>query len=126
MRRFWVSWWSTNSMNAGCTKPPFDFWVSGERYPEDRLPELSLCAHLDGEDQAEVWQLVERHFPDYEKRFIIPKPADWTPDGDRFEPIVHLSSPRLSELDREFLAAMGEMVRLTCEAFGVPSRLFPK
>jgi hypothetical protein len=31
MTRFWVSWWTGNYADEGCTEPPFHFWVTGYR-----------------------------------------------------------------------------------------------
>lgn len=86
MSRYWVSWWSGNYADEGCTKPPFKFWNSGtrDRANPDR-DECSLCAVIDqAGGVAEVLSLVRFHFPDAEQRFCEPKPDDWQP-GDRFQ-----------------------------------------
>lgn len=110
MARFWVSWWSGNYYDEGCSKPPFEFWVSGQRErpnsglspeniklfesieDEDKAYEfldeygrddVSICAVIDAADIDAVWNLVSEHFPDYDSRFCDVKPADFTP-GSRF------------------------------------------
>ncbi len=45
--------------------------------------DCTICAVVDAEDEAAVWELVKKHFPDYEQRFIEVHPSDWAP-GDRF------------------------------------------
>lgn len=89
MTRFWVSWWSGNYADEGCTRPPFKFWVSGQRVrmvdgrEDDERDECSICAVIDAETEAEVWILVTRHFPDQTPRFCEVRLADWVP-GSRF------------------------------------------
>lgn len=84
MNRYWVSWWSTNSLNAGCTKPPFHFWETGQRTFYGHLPEYSFCAVVGAEDNVAAVTLVQHHFPDKSLRFCDAKPADWSPSGHRF------------------------------------------
>ena len=84
--RFWASWWSGNYEDEGCTKPPFKFWVSGQREranddPGSERDECSLCAVIDAEDDLAVWNLVKAHFPDYKERFCDPRADDWQPGG---------------------------------------------
>jgi hypothetical protein len=83
--RYWVSWWSGNYADEGCTKPPFKFWSSGSRYraEDDERDECSLCAVIDAADDLDVWRLVKQHFPDCEERFCDEKELGWKP-GDRF------------------------------------------
>ena len=87
MKRYWVSWWSGYYEKDGCTKPPFQIWVSGER---DRINDngvmkndLSICAVIDAENENQIWDAVGKYFPDYEKRFIDEAKADFSP-GNRF------------------------------------------
>lgn len=110
MSRFWVSWWTGNYEDEGCTTPPFNYWTTGQRsrvndgLTEDQLKTLSslwveedydnfidkfakddcsICAVIDAENEDAVWDLVEKYFPDYEQRFAEIKPDDYTP-GSRF------------------------------------------
>ncbi len=90
MQRHWISWYSGNYADEGCTKPPFQFWCSGtrERNGNDDRNEQILCAVVDcighPDDHAkDIRQALKRHFPDFTERFIEPKEKDWTP-GDRF------------------------------------------
>lgn len=83
--RYWVSWWTGNYADEGCTKPPFDSMVSGERQRRDQGNDQSHCMLFDCDPANEVamTDLVEKHFPDAEFRFIERKPDDYEP-GDRF------------------------------------------
>ena len=85
MKRFWVSWWSGYYEDEGCTKPPFQVWISGqrERGTSDDRDQVSICAVIDAESPEQVWQAVKKYFPDYEERFCNPVEADYVP-GDRF------------------------------------------
>jgi hypothetical protein len=111
MKRFWVSWWTGNYADEGCTKPPFKFWVSGQkerlkyglsekmyaRYlkliqkiistdnflDKHARDDCSICAVIDAESETDVWKLVSKHFPDHVQRFCEEKALDWKP-GDRF------------------------------------------
>jgi hypothetical protein len=111
MTCYWVSWWSGNYADEGCTAPPFKFWTSGQRdrpnhglneeqqkivaqmYDEDEYDEFlneharddcSLCAVIDAESEDAVWQLVQKHFPDFSQRFCEKRAPDFTP-GSRFQ-----------------------------------------
>ena len=86
MPRYWVGWWSGNYADEGCTKPPFKFWVSGQRErandgPESKRDECSLCAVIDAENELAVEKLVAAHFPDYKMRFCEARPDDFVPDS---------------------------------------------
>ena len=110
MKRFWTSWYSGNYADEGCTKPPFEFWVSGQKERQnyglsDELYEqyskimseakadkfldkhskddCSICAVIDAENEDEVWKLVAIHFPDYDQRFCDEREKDFNP-GSRF------------------------------------------
>lgn len=110
MTRYWVSWYSGNYEDEGCTKPPFTFWVSGQCFREndgltpeqkefadqiededeydDYLDEHSrddctICALIDAPSEEAIWEVVVKHFPDYRQRFIEERAADYLP-GDRF------------------------------------------
>lgn len=113
MQRYWVSWWSGNYEDEGCTVPPFQFWVSGqkerpdygltpEEYQhycnletdeemEDYLNEksrddCSLCACIDANSEDQIWEAVARHYPDYEPRFCEEREKDYNPSiGGRFQ-----------------------------------------
>jgi len=97
MQRWWVSWWSGYYADEGCTEPPFQVWISGYR-DRDNAPEhcptcgldtkrdrdeCSICAVIDAESEKQIWEVVAKHFPDYEERFCTPKEQDFEP-GDRF------------------------------------------
>lgn len=91
MNRYWASWWSGNYEDEGCTKPPFNFWNSGQRDrrnadPESERDECSLCAIIDAEDENTVEAMIRKHYPDYQMRFCQPKASDWQPASDRFPP----------------------------------------
>ena len=83
--RYWVSWWSGNYADEGCTKPPFQFWNSGERARagNDKKTDCSLCAVIDAPIEAVVWATINKHFPDMQERFCERKKDDFRP-GDRF------------------------------------------
>jgi len=88
MKRFWISWWSGNYEDEGCTKPPFQFWVSGQRDrdnddSESERDECAICAVIDANSEEEIWPVVKKHFPDYEPRFCTEKRPDYVPN-DRF------------------------------------------
>jgi hypothetical protein len=96
MTRYWVSWWSGNYEDEGCTKPPFQFWVSGQRergMDEDR-DEESICAVIDSESSEDIESLIAKHFPDYEMRFCEERASDWEP-GDRFP--KHQADDKISD-----------------------------
>ena len=89
LRRFWVSWYSGNYADEGCTRPPYTFWSSGsaDRYVNGQLDtvrdELTLCAVIDAETADAVWPQIRRYFPDYRERFCEEKAGDFMP-GERF------------------------------------------
>lgn len=77
IKRFWVSWWTAYERDEPTL---FQSWVSGASGDGSKI---SICAVIDAESERLVWGAVKYHFPDYEERFCIEKPTDWTP-GDRF------------------------------------------
>lgn len=81
--RYWVSWWSGNYADEGCTTPPFQFWNSGERERNDERTDCSLCAVIDAPVEAVVWAAINKYFPDMRERFCERRADDWKP-GDRF------------------------------------------
>lgn len=110
MTRYWVSWYSGNYEDEGCTAPPFTFWVSGQcERPNYGLSEeeyatweaiedgdesdeylnthardtCTICALIDAPSEEEIWKVVAKHFPDYEYRFCEERATDYTV-GDRF------------------------------------------
>ncbi len=88
MTRFWVSWWSGYYESEGCTEPPFQVWISGARLRSEdaedtEKDDVSICAVIDAENEEQIWEVVGKHFPDYESRFCNHKESDWQP-GDRF------------------------------------------
>jgi hypothetical protein len=84
-KRYWVSWWSGNYASEGCTKPPFQTWVSGSRDRDNANggDELSLCAVVDTDNAASIEPVIARYYPDYDLRFVDERDHDWVP-GDRF------------------------------------------
>jgi len=86
MARYWASWWSGNYADEGCTAPPFEFWVSGQRERRDggEKDDCSICAVIDAEDEDAVEGLIKNHFPDYEMRFCELRASDFFPSPDRF------------------------------------------
>ncbi|TCL39973.1 hypothetical protein EV210_101173 [Anaerospora hongkongensis] len=86
MQRFWASWYSGNYADEGCTKPPFKFWISGysDRNDDSGRDDCAICAVIDATDEEAVWRVVEKHFPDFKKRFCDKKEADYVPGG-RFQ-----------------------------------------
>ena len=88
MNRYWVSWWSGYYADEGCSEPPFELWISGQRFRENEDPdserdECSICAVIDAENEDDIWKSVAKHFPDYEERFCELRDQDFVP-GDRF------------------------------------------
>lgn len=112
MARYWISWYSGYYADEGCTTPPFQVWITGSRQrPNEGLtPELharyqallladedeadeflnehskdtaTICAMVDAKSEDEIWQVVGKHFPDYERRFLEPQKDDAV-TGDRF------------------------------------------
>lgn len=108
MKRFWVSWYSGNYEDEGCTAPPFKFWVTGQIDRENNglTPDLlakyeritdeieadkfleqnsrddcSICAVIDSENEDDVWELVLKHFPDYKPRFCEIRDSDFQPNN---------------------------------------------
>ena len=113
MNRYWISWYSGNYEDEGCTEPPFQFWTSGYRsrpqhglsdenfvlynhllkkdedIAEDFLNEhtrdtCTLCAMVDAESEDEIWAAVAKYFPDWEYRFCELQDSRVAVTGDRF------------------------------------------
>lgn len=111
MNRYWISWYSGNYADEGCTKPPFQFWTSGyrarenyglteEQYTEylkiadeDEGGEFldtysrdtcTLCAMVDAENEDQIWEAVAKYFPDQEYRFCELQTDPAATTGDRF------------------------------------------
>ncbi len=89
MNRYWVSWYSGNYADEGCTKPPFKFWNTGYRdrknkSGQEERTECSLCAVIDAVNEKEIWKIVKQYFPDYKFRFCEEKENNYTPNEDRF------------------------------------------
>lgn len=83
MKRYWVSWWSGEFEEDGCTPPPFRLMMfcTGHR-GEDDAGQFSLCLLVESQSADDVWQMILRHYPDAELRF-----CDETAEGlesDRF------------------------------------------
>jgi hypothetical protein len=83
MIRHWVSWWSGNYQDEGCTAPPFQVWVSGSRFRDtnDDRDEQSLCAVIDADSEQAIKETVAKHYPDYEMRFCNPVADDFQPSN---------------------------------------------
>ena len=111
MNRYWVSWYSGNYADEGCTKPPFQFWVSGHRSRENNgltdekyaeylkiidederyefldthsRDDCTICAMIDAEDEDQIWEAVSKYFPDQEYRFCELQKDPAAKTGDRF------------------------------------------
>lgn len=82
-KRFWVSWWSGYYEDEGCTQPPFQLWISGERSRADDLTEISIVSVIDAESEEQIWGAVKKHFPDMQPRFCEQTAPDYKP-GKRF------------------------------------------
>jgi len=48
-------------------------WASEYGYV---MSDASICAHIQAESEEQVWEIVGKHFPDYEFRFIDEVPMD--------------------------------------------------
>lgn len=110
MKRFWVSWFSGNYEDEGCTEPPFTYWTTGstdrdnngltaeqlevasqiidedeyDRYMDEHSRnDCSICALIDANDEKEIWEVVSKHFPDYKFRFCEEREPNHIP-GNRF------------------------------------------
>ena len=86
VNRYWVSWWSGLYEDEGCSKPPFQVWVSGYRERRSGAKdqdECSMCAVIESDSKDEIWEVVEKYYPDYEERFCEERESDFVP-GDRF------------------------------------------
>lgn len=112
MNRYWISWWSGYYEEEGCTDPPFQIWISGQKEREDdglnkeqlemlskiqdsdeydaflnqySKDDCSICACVDAESEEDIWKVVAHHFPDYEPRFCELENTDYDPSiGGRF------------------------------------------
>ena len=83
MKRFWVSWWSGNYADEGCTKPPFQFFVTGyrDRNDDSGKDDCSICAWIEAPSEQSVLDVIQVHFPDYEARFINEVESDFVPNN---------------------------------------------
>ena len=83
MTRYWVSWYSGNYADEGCTAPPFTYFTSGyrDRNDDSERDDCTICALIEAEDTKDIWELVEKHFPDYQERFCDECEADWIPNN---------------------------------------------
>lgn len=83
MQRYWVSWWSGNYADEGCTKPPFRPFVSG--YKDSQKDEdkdlCSFCTLMEAKSEDDIWKLVDKHYPDYEERFCELVADDYMPNN---------------------------------------------
>ena len=99
MTRYWVSWYSGYYTDEGCSKPPFQVWISGTAERRSHLPQkfenfegdeednvkddCTICAMIDAESEEDIWKVVEKHFYDYDPRFCTEEEPDAVP-SDRF------------------------------------------
>ena len=111
MAKFWISWYSGGYKDEGCKEePPFQYWwtgqrdrpnygLSAEKYAEYLLiddedegdafldehgrSDGTACALVEANNEAEIWPVISRYFPDYTFRFCEERDADYVP-GDRF------------------------------------------
>ena len=108
MKRYWISWWSGYYADEGCTRPPFQVWISGYKEREHhgltpeqlaesikldnedkyfayldkyRKDDASICALVDAKNEEEIWETISKHFPDYKIRFCEEKDLDFTPSN---------------------------------------------
>lgn len=81
LRRYWVSWYSTNHIKHECTKPPFQFWVSGSCPDQYGIDQLTLCAVIECDDPNLIPAGISKHFPDAVMRFVEPVGGDWMPSS---------------------------------------------
>jgi len=111
MNRYWVSWYSGNYSDEGCSAPPFQFWTSGYRsrpryglndelytqllkinneeerqdfLDENSRDDCTICAMVDAENEDEIWRAVTKYFPDQEYRFCELQVDPTAASGDRF------------------------------------------
>lgn len=123
--RYWVSWYSGYYADEGCTKPPFEVWVSGHHNRDggDR-DDCSICAVLDAESETQVWYIVAKYFPDYKQRFCNEVTTVWKP-GNRFiqdeslekgdELIVKEATQAWAQAERQYMKAVND----ACQEAGV-------
>lgn len=83
--KFWAGWYSGYYADEGCTKPPFEVWVTGYRpRPRGERDDCTICAVIEAENEVSVWEIVSQYFTDFLERFCEPKPDDWEPPLPRF------------------------------------------
>lgn len=93
MQKYWISFYSGYYEDEGCSKPPFQVWMSGQCERRTHLPQVFengyekddgiWCALVESHNTENIWKTVEKHFPDYEERFCHEVESDWIPN-DRF------------------------------------------
>ena len=93
MKKYWISFYSGYYSDEGCSKPPFQVWISGVSSRRSHLPQFdfhfqkkddcSICALVEANSIDEIWKSVKKHFPDYEERFCDEVGDDYKP-SDRF------------------------------------------
>lgn len=110
MKRFWVSFWTGNEKEEGCSKPPFKYCISdsrnfnrvclskkdfetSKRLSGDELEEfiykhsrqeVSVCCVIDEKNEDAVWKEIVKYFPDFDERFCIERESDFKP-SNRFQ-----------------------------------------
>lgn len=69
MNRYWISWYSGNYADEGCTAPPFQFWVTGYGYR--RRPNYGLTdeqyvqyKELSATDEDAAMEYLDTHSRD--------------------------------------------------------------
>jgi len=93
MKKYWISFYSGYYSDEGCSKPPFQVWISGQLERRPHLPQTfengnskddcSICALVEANDEDEIWKSVKKYFPDYEERFCKEVKDNYKPN-DRF------------------------------------------
>jgi hypothetical protein len=79
MNKYWVSWYSSEDEEMGCTNPPFQAWLTGYTSNDEH----TLCGLFNAESEEDIWNLIEEYYPDYTERFCEIREDDFQP-SDRF------------------------------------------
>lgn len=89
---FWTSWWTSVYPFGEDDEDtviifPAKMWVSGTKETLTEGKKMySVCALIKASDEAEVWEIVGKVFPDYDERFCTQKDVNFQESdlGDRF------------------------------------------
>ena len=88
MPKYFISWFSGNYSDEGCTEPSFKVWITHKEkrrksgigwFDENGLPkeDSTIVTLIEAESEENVWKLIAKYYPDYTKRFIYPIEEDW-------------------------------------------------